>query len=82
MILYHKSNLVYTVVFPQFLIFQQHNSDQTSVLIFFTSRHYYFFERLKIVEKKLGKLNYSYGEVSHTLKKYVKLLWIVPKMKL
>ena len=35
MILYHKSNLVYTVVFPQFLIFQQNNSAQTSVLIFF-----------------------------------------------
>ena len=50
-ILYHKSNLVYTVVFPQFLIFQQNNSSQTSVLIFFTSRHYYFFEKLKIVEK-------------------------------
>ena len=41
-ILYHKSNLVYTVVFPQFLNFQQNNSAQTSVLIFFTSRHYYF----------------------------------------
>ena len=26
MILYHKSNLVYTVVFPQFLIFQKSNS--------------------------------------------------------
>ena len=50
MILYHKSNLVYTVVFPQFLIFQQNNSAQTSVLIFFTSRRYYFFEKLKIVE--------------------------------
>ena len=39
------------VVFPQFLIFQQNNSAQTSVLIFFTSRHYYFIEKLKIVEK-------------------------------
>ena len=53
MILYHKSNLVYTVVFPEFLIFQQNNSAQTSVLIFFTSRHNYFFEKLKIVEKQL-----------------------------
>ena len=51
-ILYHKSNLVYIVVFPQFLIFQQNNSAQTSVLICFTSRHYYFFEKLKIVEKE------------------------------
>ena len=69
-ILYHKSNLVYTVVFPQFLIFQQNNSAQPSVLIFFTSRHYYFFEKLKIVEKQLCKLNFSYGKVSHTLKKF------------
>ena len=59
MILYHKSNLVYTIVFTQFLIFQQNNSTQTSVLIFFTSRHYYFFEKLKIVEKQLCKLNCS-----------------------
>ena len=47
-ILYHKSNLIYTVVFPQFLIFQQNNSVQTSVLIFFTSRNYYLFEKLKL----------------------------------
>ena len=67
MILYHKSNLVYTVVLPQFLIFQQNNSTQTSVLIFFTPRHYYFFEKLKIVEKQLCKLNSFYGKVSHTL---------------
>ena len=58
-ILYHKSNLVYTVVFPHFLIFQQNNSAQTLVLIFFTSRHYYFVEKLKIVEKQLCKLNCS-----------------------
>ena len=68
MILYHKSNLLYTVVFPQFSIFQQNNSAQTSVLIFFTPRHYYFVEKLKIVEKQLCKLYYSYGKVSHTLK--------------
>ena len=68
MILYHKSNLVYTVVFPQFLIFQQNNIAQTSLLIFFTSRHYYFFEKLKIVEKQLCKLNCLYGKVSHVLK--------------
>ena len=43
---YHKNNLVYTVVFLQFLTFQQNNSAQTSVLIFFTSRHYYFVEKL------------------------------------
>ena len=71
MILYHKSNLVYTVVFPQFLSFQQNNSAQTSVLIFFTSRHYYFFEKLKIVEKQLCKLNCSYGKVSHTLNAFI-----------
>ena len=64
----HKSNLVYIVVFPQFLIFQQNNSAQTSVLIFFTFRHYYFVEKLKIVEKQLCKLNCSYGTVLHTLK--------------
>ena len=28
-ILYHKSNLVYTVVFPHFLIFQKNNSAET-----------------------------------------------------
>ena len=70
MILYHKSNLVYTIVFPQFLIFQPNNSAQTSMLIFFTSRHYYFFEKLKIMEKQLCKLNCSYGKVSHTLKAF------------
>ena len=68
--LYHKSNLVYTVVFPRFLIFQQNNSAQTPVLIFFTSRHYYFFEKLKIVEKQICELNCSYGKVSHTLNVY------------
>ena len=69
MILYHKSNLVYIVIFPQFLIFQQNNSAQALVLIFFTSRHDHFFEKLKIVEKELCKLNCSYGKVvSHTLK--------------
>ena len=61
----HKRNLIYTVVFPQFLIFQQNNSAQTSVLIFFTCRHYYFFEKLKIVEKQRFKLNCSYGKVYH-----------------
>ena len=71
MILYHKSNLVYTVVFSQFIIFQQNNSAQTSVLIFFTSRHYYFFEKLKIVEKQLCKLNCSYCKVSHALKVFM-----------
>ena len=39
-----------------------------SVLLFFTARHYYFFEKLKIVEKQLCKLNCSYGKVSHILK--------------
>ena len=42
----HKSNLVYTV-FPKFLIFLQNNSAQMSVLIFFKSRHYYFFWKIK-----------------------------------
>ena len=32
------------------------------------SQHYYFFEKLKIMEKKLHKLNCSYGKVSDTLK--------------
>ena len=47
-----------------YLIFQQNNRAQTSVLIFLMSRHCYFFEKLKIVEKKL---NCSYGKVSYTL---------------
>ena len=68
--LYHKSNLVYIVVFPQFLIFQQNNSAETSVLIFFMSRNYYLFEKLKIVEKQLCKLSCSDGKVSHTLNEY------------
>ena len=68
MILYHKSNLIYTVVFSPFLIFQQNNSAQTSVLIFFTSRHNYFFEKLKIMEKQLCKLNCFNSKISHTLK--------------
>ena len=72
MILYYKSNLVYTVVFTQFLIFQQNNSAEMSVLIFFTARHYYFFEKLKIVEKQLCKLNCSNGKVSHALKLTIK----------
>ena len=70
--IYHKSNLVYTVVSPAHsLIFQQNNSAQTSVLIFFTSQHYYFFEKLKIVEEQLCKLNRSYGKVSHTLNNFI-----------
>ena len=36
---YHKSNLVYTAFFPQFLIFQKNTG------------HYYFVEKLKIVKK-------------------------------
>ena len=32
------------------------------------SCHYYFFEKLKIVEKNLSKLNCSICEVSHALK--------------
>ena len=34
------------------------------------SGHYYFVEKLKIVEKQLCKLNYSYGKVSHALKRW------------
>ena len=72
-ILYYKSNLVYTGFFRQFLIFQQNNSAQTSALIFYTSRHYYFVEKFKIMERNLCKLNYSYGKVSHTLKDNISL---------
>ena len=32
------------------------------------SGHYYFVEKLKIVEKNLCKINCFYGEVSHILK--------------
>ena len=38
-----------------------------SMLIFFTSRYYYFFEKLKTVEKNLCKLNCPYGKILHTL---------------
>ena len=44
-----------------------------------TSGHYYFVEKLKIVEKQLCKLNCSHGKVSHALKiKYFNniILWI------
>ena len=37
-------------------------------------RYYYFFEKLKIVEKNLCKLNCSYGKVSHALK-VSKIFW-------
>ena len=67
MILYHKSNLVYTVVFPQFLIFHENNSAETYRKLTLTSGHYYFVEKLKIVEKQLCELNCSYGKVSHAL---------------
>ena len=42
------------IIFKKYVL---NNSAQTSVLIFFTSQHYYFFEILKIVEKQLCKLN-------------------------
>ena len=45
------------------------------MLIFFTSRRYYFVEKIKIVEKQLCKLNSSYGKVSHALKVTIKVLW-------
>ena len=46
-----------------FEIFYNLNFEQWSVLIFSTSRHYYFFEKLKIVKKNLCKLNCSYGKI-------------------
>ena len=67
-ILYHKSNLVYTSFFLQCLIFEQNNSAQTSMFRFLISEHYYFFEKLKIVEKNLLKLNCACDKVSHTHK--------------
>ena len=67
MIVYHKSNLVYPVVFLQFLIFQKNNSAEPQRKLTLTSGIYYFVEKLKIVEKQLGKLNCSYGKVSHAL---------------
>ena len=33
-------------------------------------RHYYFVEKLNIVEKQLCKLNSAYGKVSHALKEF------------
>ena len=38
------------------------------------SRHSYFFEKLKIVQKQLCKLNCSYGKVSYILKLLKKFL--------
>ena len=35
-----------------------------------TSRHYYFVENFKIVEKQLCKLTCSYGKVSHALEAF------------
>ena len=46
-----------------------------SVLIFFTSRHYYFFEKLKIVEKQLCKLNCSYMITYHIPLRLVKVFF-------
>ena len=68
MILYHKRYLVYTFVFPQFLTFQKNNNAETERKLTLISGHYYFVEKLKIVEEQLCKLNTSYGKVSHTLK--------------
>ena len=48
------------------------NSPQKFAIIFFTSGHYYFFEKLKIEEKILLKLNYSYGKVSYALKAFIR----------
>ena len=67
MILYHKSNLVYTVVFTQFLIFQKNNNAETLRKLTLTSGHYYFVEIFKNVEKQLCQLNCSYGNVSDAL---------------
>ena len=55
-------------LFPQFLIFHKNITAQTFVIISFTPGHCYFFEKLKIVEKNLCKLNFSDGKVSHALK--------------
>ena len=66
--LYHKSNLVYTGFFQQLLGFQKNNNAETERKLTLTPGHYYFVEKLKIVEKNLCKLNCSYGKVSHTLK--------------
>ena len=87
MILYHKSNLVYIVVFPQFLSFQQNNSAETLMLIFFKSRHYSFFEKLKIVEKKLCfRINYLNHRVRRNFilyfhNKFQSVFYLLPKFE-
>ena len=55
------SNLVDADFYPQFLIFQKNNSAhrRLSTII--------LFELLKIVNKNLRILNFSYGKVSHDL---------------
>ena len=53
------------------------------------SGHYYFVKKLKILEKQLGKVNCSYGKVSHALnqdresfQKYtVETYLILPKLR-
>ena len=74
MILYYKSNLVYIVVFPQFLIFQKNNSRGVKKINTDVWAHYYFVEKLKIVEKQLCKLHCSYGKVSHALNFKIQIL--------
>ena len=53
-ILYHKSNLVYTGFFPQFVIFQQNNNAQTSMLVFVMSRCTIIFLIHPLKQKWLG----------------------------
>ena len=66
--LYHQSNLVYTVVFPQFLIFQKKKYCRDEKKINIDVSALLFCSKLKNCGKQLCKLNCSYGKVSHAHK--------------
>ena len=83
MVLYHKRSLVYAGFYSQFLIFQTNNSTQTSVFIFSTYGHQYIFTKLKIVGKKLRKLNWFNGKYHIPLNgKYDKLEFVWMNIRL
>ena len=58
----------FSIIFFTTFFFQKNNRAQTSVSIFFTFEHYYFFEKLKIMNKNSRKLNCFYVKVSYALK--------------
>ena len=53
------------VFFPQFLTFQEKLCPDVRAHLHYVC--YYYFEKLKMMEKNSRNLNYSYGEVTHAL---------------